>query len=209
MKFLIDLLPVLVFYGAFEVARWMPAAALSLVTGVLGPLEGTSAQQTELSAVLAASSCAIVATFLQLGLMRARRMPLRPAIWVSAVLVVVLGSLTIWLHNEWFIKWKPTLLYGTFAGALAAGKLIWRRNLLGSLLADELPLPPQAWDRLLYAWVGFFACMGVANLVVAYNWSTDTWVQFKTFGLLGLTLVFSLLTGVYAMRFFPAEGRDG
>ncbi len=203
MKLLLDLLPVLVFFGAFEVARSRPETSLALVTGLFGTLAGTPELQRELATVILATLASILSTVLQVGWLLARRQPIKPAVWISAVLVLVFGGLTVWLHNEWFIKWKPTVLYWIFGLLLLGGKLIWRRNLLGSLLSQELELPPQAWDRLLYAWSAFFLTLGAVNLYVAYNWSTSAWVNFKTFGAMGLTLAFSIGTGIMVARHLP------
>jgi len=205
VKLLLDLLPIFVFFGAFRLAKSMPEATVALVAAWFGTLGGAPDQQVELSSVIVASLSAIGATAVQISWLLARRLPIKPAVWISAFLIVVFGGLTVWLHNEWFIKWKPSILYWVFAAVLAGGKWIWRRNLLGALLSGELDLPPVIWDRLLVAWTAFFLALGAANLFVAYSWSTDVWVNFKTFGLLGLTLGFSILTGIYMARYLKPE----
>ena len=203
MKLLLDLLPVVVFFGVFYIAKRMPEASTNLVTNWFGPIGGAPQMQAELAEVILASLSSIVSTVVQVGWLLARRKPVKPAVWISAVLVLVFGGLTIWLQNEWFIKWKPTVLYWCFGLILLGGKLLWRRNLLGALLSQELELPPRAWDRLLYAWSAFFLALGAVNLYVVYNWSTAAWVNFKTFGAMGLTLVFSLATGLMVARDIP------
>jgi intracellular septation protein len=205
VKLLLDLLPVVVFFGVFRVAKSFPDASLALVAGAFGALAGTPEEQLELSTVILASLSAIAATAVQIGWLLARRQPVRPPVWISAVLIVVFGGLTVWLHNAWFIKWKPSILYWTFAAVLLGGKWLWNRNLLGALLADDVELPPHAWDTLLVVWAVFFLFLGAANLFVAYTWSTAAWVNFKTFGLLGLTFVFSLASGLYMARFMKPQ----
>jgi len=201
VKLLLDLLPVIVFFGAFRVAKWFPDTTLAWVGGAFGALAGAPDQQAEMAAVIFASLSAIVASVVQISWLVARSQPVKPSVWLSAVLVVVFGGLTVWLRNEWFIKWKPTILYALFALILLGGKWIWKRNLLGSLLSQELELPDHAWDKLLFAWSGFFIALGALNLYVAYAWSTDAWVNFKTFGAMGLTLVFSIGTGFFIARY--------
>jgi intracellular septation protein len=205
VKLLLDLLPVVVFFGAFRIAKWMPEATMALVAAWFGAVGGAPDQQAELSAVIVASLCAILATAVQISWLLARRQPIKPAVWISAVLVLVFGGLTVWFHNAWFIKWKPTILYGIFAAVLLGGKWIWNRNLLGSLLSQELELPARVWDNLLFAWSLFFLALGVVNLYVAYSWSTESWVNFKTFGAMGLTLAFSIGTGLFVARHLPPE----
>ncbi len=126
-------------------------------------------------------------------------------LWVSLVLVVVLGTLTIWFHNETFIKWKPTVLYWVMAGAFLLGPLLAGKNLLRLLLGEQLTLPEPVWQRLNWAWIGFFGAMGALNLWVAYTFSTDTWVNFKLFGGIGLMLAFTLAQGLYLSRYLPDE----
>jgi len=126
-------------------------------------------------------------------------------LWVSLVLVVVLGGLTIWFHSETFIKWKPTLLYWVMAGAFALGPLLFGKNLLRLLLGAQLQLPDPVWRRLNWAWVAFFAVMGSLNLWVAYTFSTNIWVNFKLFGSVGLMLLFTLAQGLYLSRHLPDE----
>ncbi len=205
MKLLIDLFPVLVFFGVFRVAKGFPDASVALVSAGLGALDGVATQRLELAAVIIATLSSIAATAGQVGWMIYRRIPVKATVWLSAVLVVVFGGLTVWFHNEWFIKWKPTILYWIFAAVLVGGQWIWRRNLLSTLLTGELELPQFVWNRLLVAWASFFLFLGGANLFAAYSWSTDAWVNFKTFGLMGATLAFSLATGVYMSRYLDAE----
>ena len=192
MKLLLDLFPVVAFFAAFRVARSIPEAVQSWVTALVGPVHATGLPLPELVAVVFATLVAIAATVLQIALLLLRRHPIKPMVWVSAALIIVFGGLTIWLQNEWFIKSKPTLLYWIFALVLLGAKLLTGRNLLGSVLTGEITLPPAVWDRLLYAWGAFFAVLGALNLAVAWMYSTDTWVTFKTVGLFGLTLVFSI-----------------
>ncbi len=200
MKLLLDLLPVVVFFAVFRIAKASPQTSQAWAAALLGAVPGAGQAVSDMVPVLLATACAILATLIQVSWLLFRRATVTASVWLSAALIVVFGGLTVWLHNEWFIKWKPTLLYWSFATVLAAGQWIWRRNLLGVLFSSELELPPQAWNRLLVAWTVFFVALGGLNLLVAYRFSTDTWVNFKTFGLLGLTFLYSISTGVYVAR---------
>jgi intracellular septation protein len=204
LKILLDLLPVVVFFGVFRLARASPHTAQAWAATLFGALPAADAAAGDIVPVILATACAIVATLIQIAWLLLRRAAVSASVWLSAILIVVFGGLTVWLRNEWFIKWKPTLLYWAFAAVLACGHLIWKRNLLGTLFSSELQLPQAAWDRLLVAWAAFFLVLGCLNLLVAYRFSTDTWVNFKTFGLLGLTLAYSITTGVYIARHMKA-----
>jgi len=200
LKLLLDLLPVIVFFTAFRIAKASPQAAHNWAVAVLGSLPAAGQAASDIVPVIVATGCAIVATLIQVGWLLIRRATVSASVWLSAGLIVVFGGLTVWLHNEWFIKWKPTLLYWAFAAVLAGGQWVWKRNLLGVLFSSELQLPQLAWNRLLVAWTAFFLLLGSVNLVVAYRYSTETWVNFKTFGLLGLTFAYSISTGLYVAR---------
>jgi intracellular septation protein len=200
LKLLLDLMPVIVFFTVFRLAKASPQTAQNWAAAVLGSVPVAGQAVSDIVPVLLATACAIIATVIQVGWLLIRRATVSASVWLSAGLIVVFGGLTVWLHNEWFIKWKPTLLYWAFAAVLAGGQWVWKRNLLGVLFSSELQLPPTAWNRLLVAWTAFFALLGGLNLLVAYRYSTETWVNFKTFGLLGLTFAYSISTGLYVAR---------
>ena len=122
-------------------------------------------------------------------------------LWASLAIILVFGGATLALQDETFIKWKPTVLYWLFAAVLAGGELLAGRNLLRALLGAQLELPDAAWRRLNLSWIGFFAFMGAANLAVAYNFSTDAWVNFKLFGGIGLMLLFVLAQGLFLAKY--------
>jgi intracellular septation protein len=177
MKLLIDFFPIALFFVAFKV--W----DIYVATGV-----------------------AIVATILTLGLMRLKTGKTEPMQWVSLAVIVLFGGATIVAHNDTFIKWKPTVLYWLFGGALLVAQLVWRKNLLKSLMGAQMELPDVAWRAMNWSWIGFFAVMGVVNLWVAYSFETDTWVNFKLFGGLGLMLVFIVGQALYLGRYMQDDG---
>ncbi len=171
MKFLFDFFPIVLFFVAFKFAG-----------------------------IYVATATAIAATFVQIGWLKFRRRKVDTMMWVSLAIIVVFGGATLALHDETFIKWKPTVLYWLFGATLAGAQLLWRKNLIRAMLGEQVTLPDSAWARLNWSWVGFFAIMGVANLYVAFNFSTDAWVNFKLFGGMGLMLVFVVLQAVFLAR---------
>ena len=199
MKLLFDLFPVAAFFIAYRIGKSFPDESAAFVAAAFGPV-AVSATFPDLVAVIIATTIAIIATLLQVTWLLARRQQVKPMLWLSAILIVAFGGMTIWLQNELFIKWKPSLLYWSFAAILVGGRVLFRRNLLSALLGSELPLAPAIWDRLLWMWAGFFTVLGGANLYVAYRYTTEQWVDFKTFGLIGLTFAFVLGLGVYLTR---------
>ena len=171
MKFLFDIFPVVLFFIAFK-----------------------------LSDIYVATGVAIVATFFQVGWTWLRGRKVENMVWVSLAVIVVFGGATLVLQDETFIKWKPTVLYWLFAAVLAIAALAFRKNLIRAMMQGQMSLPDAVWDRLLVSWVAFFAAMGVLNLVVAYQFSTDAWVNFKLFGGTGLLLVFVVLQALVLAR---------
>jgi intracellular septation protein len=171
MKFLFDLFPVILFFIAFKLAD------IYVATGV-----------------------AIGATVLQIGLLAVLRKKIDAMLWVSLGIIVVFGGATLILHDETFIKWKPTVLYWIFAGALAGAQLLLRKNLIRAMLGAQIRLPDPVWTRLNWSWVAFFIFMGAANLVIAFNFTTDQWVTFKLFGGTGLMLVFVIAQALFLAR---------
>jgi len=205
VKLLFDLFPVLLFFLAYMAGKRAPETASALVGGALGALGAGSAVGLELGPILLATVVAIVATFGQVGWLMARGRKVDKMLWISLAIIVVMGGATLWLRDPTFIKWKPTVLYWTFAGALLGADLLLGRNLIRAMLAQQITLPDAVWTRLSLSWGAFFIAMGALNLYVAFNFSESIWVNFKVFGGMGLMLVFVLVQGMYLARFVEHE----
>jgi intracellular septation protein len=163
MKFLFDLFPVILFFVVYY-----------------------------LFDIFVATGAAIAATFAQIGWLWAKGRKIDVMLWVSLAIIVTFGGATLLLHDETFIKWKPTVLYWLFAAVLFISASFFRKNLIRAMMGSQITLPEAVWQRLNLSWAGFFAAVGVLNLWVAYNFSTDAWVNFKLFGVMGLLLVFAV-----------------
>ncbi len=163
MKLLFDLFPVILFFIAFKFAG-----------------------------VFAATAAAIGATFAQVAWVKYRHGKVDTMLWVSLGIITVFGGATLLLHDETFIKWKPTILYWFFAAALLFSNILFRKNLLRAMLSEKLSLPDRVWGNLNLAWSAFFGALGLLNLYVAFSYSTDAWVNFKLFGTTALMLLFIL-----------------
>ncbi len=203
MKFFYDLLPVILFFAVFKYAQGDAQAAADLCNAWLG--DGFDATQAP---IICATATAIVVSLLQIGWSFLKGKKPEPMLWISVAVILVFGSLTIWLHDEMFIKWKPTILYWLFAVILLYGALTGK-NYLKALLGKQIEMPDNAWAVMLKSWIGFFAVIGVLNLIVAYCFSTDFWVNFKLFGLMGLTLLFTLGIGFYMAPYISDKNTRG
>ncbi len=171
MKVLFDVFPVILFFIAFKVYG-----------------------------IYVATAVAIGATFAQIGWLWLRGRKIDKMLWISLAIITVFGGATLLFADEMFIKWKPTVLYWLFGVVLAVAGLGFRKNLVRSMMEHQVTLPDEIWRRLLASWIVFFTIMGGLNLYVAYSFSTDTWVNFKLFGGIGLMLAFVLLQAVLLAR---------
>ena len=148
-----------------------------------------------------ATGVAMAATVVQITYLRLRHGKVEPMQWLSLGVIVVFGGATLLAHSETFIKWKPTVLYWLMGGALLVGQVVLRKNLIKSLMGAQMELPDAAWNAMNWSWTGFFVAMGALNLWVAYQFDTETWVNFKLFGGLGLMLVFIVAQALYLSRY--------
>ncbi|WP_130472375.1 septation protein A [Candidatus Magnetaquicoccus inordinatus] len=130
---------------------------------------------------------------------------LTPMQWMTLLLVLVFGGATLLLQDPRFIQWKPTLLNWLMAAAFAGSHFVGEKPLIRHLLDSQISLPQPLWRRLSLAWILFFLFSGLLNLFVAYNFDEATWVSFKLFGLLGLTLLFVVLQSIWLARHLPDE----
>ena len=178
MKFFFDIFPVILFFIAFKLGD------IFIATGV-----------------------AIAATFAQIGWVWFKHRRVDTMLWASLGIITVFGGLTLIFHDETFIKWKPTILYWAFAVAMLIGTLVFRKNLIRSLLAEQMKLPESVWNKVNWSWIVFFVFMGFANLAVAFafNLSTDDWVNFKLFGGMGLMFVFVIIQGLILSKYIEEE----
>ena len=197
MKLLFDLFPVILFFITFKYAEKAPELAASWV----GMLTGSAAVDVKQAPILLATVVVIAATVAQILWVRFRHGKVDKMLWISLVLVVVFGGMTLVFQNEAFIKWKPTILYWVFAGSMGFSSLVLKKNAIKAMLGEQLTLPEPVWQRLNLSWIAFFVVMGVINLIVAFNFPTDTWVNFKLFGGMGLMLVFVLAQGALLSKY--------
>jgi intracellular septation protein len=201
MKLLFDLFPVILFFAVFKFAGAQPEAAQAFASQYLSFLVVDGAISAQQAPILLATAVAILATLAQVVWLLLRRRHVDTMLWVSLVIIVVFGGATIYFHDELFIKWKPTVLYWCFSMALLGAQLILRKNLIRSLMGQQMTLPDPVWGKLNLAWGAFFAAMGVLNLYVAFNFPLELWVNFKMFGFLGLMIAFVIAQTAYLSRY--------
>ncbi|CAM4339274.1 septation protein A [Vibrio agarivorans] len=178
MKQLIDFIPLIVFFALYKMYD------IYVATGAL-----------------------IIATAIQIALTYAIYKKVEKMQIITFVMVAIFGGMTIFLHDDNFIKWKVTIVYATFAIGLAASHAMGK-SAIKAMLGKELTLPEKVWATINWAWVGFFTLCAGLNLYVAYQLPLDVWVNFKVFGLLAATLAFTVVTGIYLYKHLPKDNQD-
>lgn len=208
MKLLFDFFPLLLFFIVFKGADGHADAAATFATEHFGFLVSGGVVGAQVAPVLLATLATMVATLMQVALLKLRGKKIDLMLWINLVVIVTLGAATVWFHNETFIKWKPTGVYWCMALALWISQAWFGKNLIQAALSANMTVPEAIWLRLNRVSVLFFAAMGVVNLYVAYNFSTSTWANFKVFGMTSLMFAFMVALLLYASKYMPPE-EDG
>jgi len=177
MKFLFDFFPVILFFVIFK------------------------SYDDQMLGIIAATKAMIAASFIQISLFWIKNRRFENMHLITLALVAVLGGATIYFENADFIKWKPTAVNWIFGVVFLASEFIGKKSILRRMMEKNISLPDPVWTRLNYSWSTFFVLLGAINLYVAFTYSLDTWVDFKTYGLLGLTFVFVILQAFYMARY--------
>ncbi|BBL71243.1 septation protein A [Methylogaea oryzae] len=179
MKLLSDFLPVLLFFVAYKYYGIYPATAVAMAVSLV-----------------------------QVGYAWIRYRRVEPMNLLTLAIILLFGGATLIFHDEQFIKWKPTIINWMFGLAFLVSRWWGDKPLLERMLQGNLELPENVWRRLNYLWITFFLSVGAANLLVVYNYDTETWVNFKLFGMLGLTLAFVLGQSIYLYRYMPQPSAE-
>ncbi|HLQ27576.1 MAG TPA: septation protein A [Acidiferrobacterales bacterium] len=187
MKFLFDLFPLLTFFIAFKMYD-----------------------------IYVATAASIIASFIQVGWYWGKHRRFQPLPSITLAILVVFGGMTLALQNDIFIKWKPTIINWIFAALIFGSQYLGRKNVIERLLGNQFALARPIWLRLNLSWGIFFLLLGALNLYVAFFYGPDLdaetrrsiWVNFKVFGLLGLTLAFTLAQGLFLSKYLEKAEKD-
>ncbi len=206
MKLLFDFFPIILFFISYYQASFL--VENTFVGQLINP-----DKPDFITATIIATAVAIIASFIQVGLHWFNTRKVERMHLFSLVLITVLGSITIFLGNPAFIQWKPTVLNWLFAGVFLGSMHIGAKPIVQRMMNEHIELPEKVWRNLNLSWVAFFFISGAANLYVAFYYNLeasaadrmDTWVNFKLFGLMGLTIGFVILQAVYLSRHIIEE----
>jgi intracellular septation protein len=180
-KFLFDLFPLILFFVAYRFAD-----------------------------IYVATAVAIAAAVLQILWIKLTGKPIETMHWVNFAVIVLFGGATLWLQNDAFIKWKPTVLYWLFGGVLLVSKYLMNKNLMQKLLGEKVAMPSAAWNKLNLSWALFFITAGGLNLFVAFSglFTQDQWVNFKVFGLMALLIAFVIAQSIWLGKHMQQEASN-
>ena len=206
MKLLVDFFPIILFFISYHQANFL--VENTFIGSLLDPTKSEL-----ITATIVATGVAIVASFAQVSYHWLQTRKFEKMHLFSLALITVLGGLTIAFGNPDFVKWKPTVLNWLFAAVFFISFFIGEKTLVERAMGNQIELPEAVWNRLNIAWVGFFMISGAANLYVAFYYALDVdektrmdmWVDFKLFGLMGLTLLFIILQAIYLTRHISVE----
>jgi len=212
MKIFYDLAPIILFFLGYHNASFI--AENTPVGSWLDP-----AQSEVITATIIATGIAIVASFIQVGGFWLKHKRFERMHIFSLLLISGLGGITIAFGDPAFIQWKPTVLNWVFAAAFLVSQFIGEKSLVHRMMGGQISLPEAVWFKLNLSWVAFFIVSGLANLYVAFYYATeldektrmDFWVDFKLFGLMGMTLVFVIAQALYLSKYMevPDDNETG
>jgi len=206
MKLIFDLFPVILFFLSYHQAD-------AIINNIpVGQIIDLSQSEVVVATILA-TSIAIIASFVQVSIYWLKNRRFEKMHIISLLIISIMGGITIFFGNPAFIQWKPTLLNWIFAGAFLGSQFVGDKSLVQRMMGAQLELPDAVWKRLNISWVIFFTLSGIANLYVAFYYGLefdektrmDNWVNFKLFGLMGLTFVFVIAQGIYLSRYMKDE----
>lgn len=176
MKLLFDLFPVILFFIAYK-----------------------------FFGIYTATAVAMLATIAQIIYCKIKHGAVDNMLIISGVLIVVFGGATLFLKDPKFIQWKPTILYWLFGAVLLGAQFFYKKNPMRALMEKQVSLPDTVWTTLNIAWAVLFIFLGCLNLYVAFNYSEDTWVNFKLFGITGIMFVFIIAQTLLLTKHLPKE----
>ncbi|MEZ5448946.1 MAG: septation protein A [Thiolinea sp.] len=198
MKFLFDFFPVVLFFLAYKFFGDLPPSWIALANSI--PLVELSQDEPK-HAILFATLIIILATLLQNILHYATHRRFERMHLISLGILLAFGSLTIVLKDSAFIQWKVTVFNWIFALAFIGSQYIGsRKTLVERMMSHAMQVPGEIWRKANWMWALFFIFIGIVNLLVAYNFSEEVWVDFKLFGVLGMTFVFVVAQAFYLQR---------
>lgn len=207
-KLLFDYIPLILFFVVYKIAGMHPEASYAFAQSVLGPLVAGTGLKPDQGPIMLATVVVILATVCQVLYLKVRGQKVDAMLWVTASIVVIMGSATIYFHNADFIKAKPTILYWVMAVMLAFTQFVLKKNMMRQVMEVQIKLPEPVWTRVGIQWIAFFVFIGALNLIVGfwmYPDNLDAYVNFKVYVMTGLFFVFIVAQSVMLGKYMEEE----
>jgi intracellular septation protein len=208
MKLLFDFFPIALFFVVFKVAEVFQQPSFQFVSKYMSGFISGGTIKPEQAPIMVATAVAIAAATIQVLYVKLKGRKIDPMLWVSFLVITVFGGMTIYFHNEDFIKAKPSIIYGIFGVVMLLAQFAFNKNLIREAMEEQIKLPDEVWHKLGLAWIMFFAVLAVINLLVAFvlfKDNTSAWVNFKLFGMLGLTFAFIVGQTLFLSKYIEEE----
>lgn len=205
MKFFFELLPIILFFAAYKLYTLIPAPIIDSINAVLlfEFIPGESS-----NAIYFATLIAIIASGITVLIHALRHHELNKNQTITFVLFVIFGGATLLFRDPTFIKWKPTVINLVFALLFFASTFIGKKSLVERFMGNAIEAPKPIWNKLNTAWISFFVVIAALNLYIAYNYSEEIWVNFKLFGVIGLTILFLIMQMMLLSRYIIAKPEE-
>jgi intracellular septation protein len=179
MKFFFDLLPVILFFVAFKMYD-----------------------------IFVATAVAIAVTIAMIIYAKIRHGKIEKMLLINGIIISVLGGVTLLLHDKTYIMWKPTVLYWLMAVVLLVSNLFFKKNFIQQMMEKMIVAPKPIWDKVNWVWVAFLIFLGFLNLYVAFNYSENTWVNFKLFGVTSMLFLFMIAHAFVLKNYLVAPAEE-
>ena len=194
MKLLFEMFPIILFFTMYKFGDKIVAKI------------GVEISQDE--NIYIATAVAIAASIVQIIYAYIKNKKVEPPMIIGLAVIVIFGGATLIVHDEMFIKWKPTVLYWIFSFIMIIGRLIFKKNFIYELLHKQMEAPSNIWGKMNIMWIIFFAAIGGLNLYIVYNYSTDVWVNFKLFGILGCMILFLVIQALMIAPYLKTDSSE-
>ena len=205
MKFFIEFLPVILFFAAYKFYSLIPAPVIDSINSVM-PFTLTAGNESD--AIYFATLIAIVISGITVLIHYLRHKEFNKNQVITFVLFIIFGGATLFLRDPTFIKWKPTVINLIFALIFLGSIFVGDKPLAQRFLGGAIDAPKHIWLRLNTAWIIFFVAIAAINLYIAYNFSEEFWVNFKLFGMMGLTFAFIIIQILVLSRYISTKSEE-
>jgi len=205
MKFLFEMLPVILFFAAYKLYAMIPPSIIEAINQVM-PFTLSPAEKADSIYFATLVGIFIAGITVLIHYIKTRSFEKNQTI--TFVLFLFFGGATLLLRDPTFIKWKPTVINLIFAAIFFGSMFIGKKSLIERFMGNAIEAPKSIWIKLNIAWVIFFIAIAALNLYIAYTFSEETWVNFKLFGVIGLTIVFMIIQMIFLSRFIANKSEE-